>query len=251
VRTIRVRGRTGWLAARPIAHNVLQVDVAASLLPVLPEVQVRVGRLFDLAASPAVIDPHLLRDRRLGALIRRTPGLRVPGAMDGFELALRAVLGQQVSVKAATTLFGRFVETFGEPIATPFADVTHLAPTAGAIADAGLQQIIARGLTRKRAECIAVLARAAADGAIRLDPPADAGELRRQLQALPGIGAWTAEYIAMRALGDPDAFPHSDLGLLRALDVDTPRRLLKHAEAWRPWRAYAAVHLWNSLARGG
>ena len=251
IRTTRIGEHQGWIVARPVSQAVLQVDVAPSLLPVLPELQARLRRLFDLDANPAIIESHLALHRPLGELVRRTPGLRVPGALDGFELALRAILGQQVTVKAATTIFGRFVDTFGKAIETPVPEVDRLVPAADDIADATLQQLIDRGLTRKRAETISLLARAVADGAIRLEPSADTAEVRRQLQDIPGIGVWTAEYIAMRALGDPDAFPHSDLGLLRALKIDKPAELEAIAAVWRPWRAYAALHAWNSLGTGG
>lgn len=250
-RTIRIGAHSGWIIARPGGRGVLQVDMAPALLAVLPDLQMRLRRLFDLDANPAVIDGQLTAHARLGELVARTPGLRVPGAIDGFELALRAVLGQQVSVKAATTLFGRFVDTFGRDVETPLPGLDRLAPTAEDVATATLQQLIDRGLTRKRAETIGLLARSAADGILRLDPSVDADTTRRQLRELAGIGPWTAEYVAMRALGDPDAFPHSDLGLLRALGLDKPAALQAEAEAWRPWRAYAAMHAWNGLSAGG
>lgn len=251
LRTIRVGKHSGWIAARPVSHGVLQVDVAPSLLAALPQLQMRLRRLFDLDANPAIIDAQLEGHPRLAELVRRTPGLRVPGAVDGFELALRAVIGQQVTVKAATTIFGRFVDTFGQAVETPLAHLDRLAPTAEDVAAATLQQLIDRGLTRRRAETVGLLARAAADGLLKLDLPADVHDMRRRLQEIAGIGVWTAEYVAMRALGDPDAFPHADLGLLRALDIDNPRQLQAEAQAWRPWRAYAAVHVWNGRGSGG
>ena len=252
VRALRLGKHSGWIAAEPDAvHNVLRVEVASSLLPVLPELQTRLRRLFDLMANPVVIDRHLTSQRAFKSLVARTPGLRVPGAFHGFELALRAVLGQQITVKAATTVYARFVDTFGGNVQTPFAGIDRVPPTASDIANATLQQLIDRGLTRKRAETISVLSRAAADGALKLDPPVEFADVRETLHEIPGIGPWTSDYIAMRALGDPDAFPHSDLGLLRALQMKKPAMLLSAAEAWRPWRAYAALHLWNSLQQGG
>jgi AraC family transcriptional regulator of adaptative response / DNA-3-methyladenine glycosylase II len=221
------------------------------MLPVLPELQMRLRHLFDLRANPTVIDPLLTSHGRLESLIVRTPGLRVPGALCGYELALRAVLGQQISVQAATTIFGRFVSTFGGAIVTPFDGIDSVAPSAADVANASLQQLIDRGLTQRRAETIATLSKAIAGGEIKLDPSADFIKTRDALQELPGIGPWTAEYIAMRALGDPDAFPHSDLGLLNALKIKKPAKILAMAEKWRPWRAYAAIHLWHSLAQGG
>jgi AraC family transcriptional regulator, regulatory protein of adaptative response / DNA-3-methyladenine glycosylase II len=251
IRTIRVGKHNGWIAAEPGGANLLRVAVGESLLPALPELQARLRRLFDLDANPAVIDDYLVTHAKLRARLQRTPGLRVPGAVSGFELALRAVLGQQITVKAATTIFGRFVDTFGTQVDTPFADIDRVAPAAGDVANATLQQLIDRGLTGRRAETVRVLARQAADGTLHLDPPAEFASVRAALQEIPGIGPWTAEYVAMRALGDPDAFPHSDLGLLNALSIDKPAELQSLAEKWRPWRSYAALHLWHGLGQGG
>ncbi len=251
LRTVRLGQHRGFIEAQPLGPNLLGVRVPTSLLPVLPELRVRLRRLFDLDANPTVIDPLLRAHPQLAARVERTSGLRVPGAFNGFELALRAVLGQQITVKAATTIFGRFVEVFGSSLATPEPDVNRLAPDAADVASASLQQLIDRGLTRRRAETVQALARAVADGAVRLDPPVDFIAMRGALQELPGIGPWTAEYVAMRALGDPDAFPHSDLGLMSALGVDKPAALLALAEAWRPYRAYAALHLWHGYSAGG
>ncbi len=251
IRTVRLGQHVGWIAAEPIRDNLLGVEIAKSLLPVLPELQSRLRHLFDLNASPSVIDSQLNPHKQLRSLVVRTPGLRVPGAISGFELALRAVLGQQIAVKAATTIFGRFVTTFGAKIETPYVGIDHLVPDANDIANATLQQLIDRGLTRMRAETVSVLARAVADGKVMLDPHTDSETTRLALQELPGIGPWTAEYIAMRALGDPDAFPHSDLGLLHALKIDKPKKLYTLSEKWRPWRAYAALHIWNGSAQGG
>ena len=249
IRTVRIGKHAGWIAASPAAANLIRVDVAPTLLPVLADLQTRLRRLFDLHANPAVIDAFFAKQKELRGFASRTPGLRVPGAISGFELALRAVLGQQVTVKAATTIFGRFVTTFGMPIATPYLDIDHIAPDAADIANASPQQLIDRGLTRQRAATVAALSRSVADGTIQLTPPADFQLTRSALQEISGIGPWTAEYIAMRALGDPDAFPHSDLGLLRALRIEKSSQLLSRCEAWRPWRAYAALHLWHSRPR--
>jgi AraC family transcriptional regulator of adaptative response / DNA-3-methyladenine glycosylase II len=251
MRTIRIGKQSGWIAAEPERPNLLRVEVSASLLPVLPELQARLRRLFDLDANPSAIESHLASHATLRARLKHAPGLRVPGAICGYELALRAVLGQQITVKAATTIFGRFVDTFGASIATPFDNINRIAPRAEDVANASLQQLIDRGLTRKRAETVSVLSRAAADGALRLEPPAEFDATRESLQEIPGIGPWTAEYVAMRALRDPDAFPHSDLGLLHALKIEKPAKLQALAEKWRPWRAYAALHLWHGLGSGG
>jgi AraC family transcriptional regulator of adaptative response / DNA-3-methyladenine glycosylase II len=252
LRTVQVDGVRGWIGARPLPQrDALQIEVAAPLLPVLTPVLARVRRMFDLDANPRVIAEHLRGDARLRTLLRRRPGLRVAGAFDGFELALRGVLGQQVTVKSATTLFGRFAATFGAAAETPHAQLQRYAPTAQAVAQASLQQLIDVGLTRQRASTVSALARAVAGGALSLEPGAALESTREKLLALPGIGPWTATYVAMRALGDTDAFPPGDLGLMKALAVAHPRELQARSEAWRPWRAYAAIHLWTELASGG
>jgi len=251
LRTVRLGQHRGFILVQPLGPSLLGVQVASSLLPVLPELRARLRRLFDLGANPSAIESCLRRQPELRTFVKRTPGLRVPGALSGFELALRAVLGQQISVKAATTIFGRFVETFGSKVETPDPDVDRIAPDAADLANANLQQLIDRGLTQKRAETVRALARATADGAVKLEPPVDFATMRGLLQELPGIGPWTAEYIAMRALGDPDAFPSSDLGLLNALKLEKPAALQGMSEAWRPFRAYAALHLWHGSSAGG
>lgn len=252
LRTVAIGAHQGWLAAAPLSDiAALQITLSASLLPVLPQVLARLRRTLDLDANAPVIDAHLGADLRLAALVQITPGLRVPGAFDGFELALRAILGQQVTVKAATTLFGRFARTFGTAISTPHAALTHLAPRAEVVAQASSQQLIDLGLTTRRAETISRMAQAVASGAISLEPAPDPDAVMAAMQELPGIGPWTAHYIAMRALRHPDAWPDGDLGLLHALQLTSHRELRAAAEPWRPWRSYAALHLWNAAAQGG
>ena len=207
----------------------------------MTQVLSRTKHLFDLSAHPVEIETHL------GELAIAHTGLRVPGAFDGFELAVRAVLGQQVSVRAATTLAGRFNKTFGEPIVTPFPELTHLFPSAERIAEVEIDEIISLGIIRSRANTILFLARAVADGSVVLKPGCDPDRVISRLKELPGIGEWTAQYIAMRALSWPDAFPHTDLGLYKALGKNRPLKVLEMADSWRPWRAYAAMHLWKSL----
>ena len=193
-------------------------------------------------------------------LLLQSPGLRPPGCWNGFELAVRAILGQQVTVKGATTLTGRLVEKFGKALhaASPgrltsrsaagdTPGLTHIFPVPEAIAEADVASI---GLPAARAESIRAIARAVAANRISFTGVVDAVEFRRQLCELPGIGPWTAEYVAMRALRDPDAFPSSDLGLLKAAAIESPRELEARAEPWRPWRAYAAMCLWNGLGNG-
>jgi AraC family transcriptional regulator of adaptative response / DNA-3-methyladenine glycosylase II len=254
LRTVRLGTHTGWIAAEldpSPTRNLLRVEVAPTLLPVLTMLQPRLRQLFDLDANPLVIEAHLRQDRRLAKQVGATPGLRVPGAIDGFELALRAVLGQQVTVKAATTLFGRFVQAFGDTVQTPYPGLDRLAPRAADVAQASQQQLIDLGLTRRRAETVRQLALAVADQGLRLEASVDNAAVLAALQAIAGIGPWTAQYIALRALADPDAFPVGDLGLLKALKLTRPAELQVAAEHWRPWRGYAALHLWNSLGKGG
>jgi AraC family transcriptional regulator, regulatory protein of adaptative response / DNA-3-methyladenine glycosylase II len=210
----------------------------------------KLRNLFDLDARPDVIANHLAVDSHLGEGFSRHPGLRVPGAFDGFELAVRAVLGQQISVRAATTLAGRFAEALGEPVATPFPALTRLSPSPARVAGARLDELTPLGLVSARGECLRTLARAVCDKAISLESGPDPVASMERLMTLPGIGSWTAQYIAMRGLRWPDAFPHADLGLRKALGGRSAREVLALAERWRPWRAYAAMHLWNGSTNG-
>ncbi len=212
---------------------------------------VRAARaLFDLDADPAAINDVLAADRSLEPLVRKRPGMRVPGAVDGFEMAVRAVLGQQVSVRRATTLTGRLVGQFGERLARADGGLTHAFPTPERLASADLSGI---GVTGARATTLHRLARAAADGRIDLGPGADRERTAAALLELPGLGPWTVAYIAMRALRDPDAIPLTDLGIRRALDrLGVPSKPMDRSvrtQVWRPWRAYAAMHLWASLTK--
>jgi 3-methyladenine DNA glycosylase/8-oxoguanine DNA glycosylase len=190
----------------------------------------------------------------LEPLVRSRPGLRVPRAWDPFELAVRAVLGQQVSVRAATTLAGRLAERYGRPISRPRGRLERLFPTAQALAGVDPLGI---GLTRAREETLRGLARAVASGSLRLDATLTPQETAERLLALPGVGPWTAQYVLLRALGEPDVFPCGDLGLRRALanghGLPSAQEIERTAEPWRPWRSYAALHLWmaNGAAQNG
>jgi AraC family transcriptional regulator, regulatory protein of adaptative response / DNA-3-methyladenine glycosylase II len=196
-------------------------------------------RLLDLDADPASVDAVLSGDQALAPLVAARPGLRVPGAVDGFELAVRAVVGQQVSVPGARTLAGRLAGAFGEPLAEPDGALTVAFPTAQALADADLGGPTL-GLTGARVRALRALAVEVAAGRLVLDPGGDRDDARVRLTSLPGVGSWTAEYIAMRALADPDAWPGTDLVLRRQLAA-----VGADPERWRPWRAYGAMHLWN------
>lgn len=212
----------------------------------LPAAVQRCRRLLDLDADPTSISAHLTKDPLLGPLARKAPGMRVPGTVDGSELAIRAVLGQQISVAAARTTVGRLVSKLGEPLSTSEGALTHLFPTAHAIANA--DQAVFSGPLRRR-QTLQRLAGALAENRIVIDPGSDRDEVRSQLLAIPGIGSWTADYIAMRALADPDAFLPTDLGVKRAFaqlgKPTSANDITDIANRWRPWRAYALQHLWS------
>jgi AraC family transcriptional regulator of adaptative response / DNA-3-methyladenine glycosylase II len=261
-RTVALDGVEGVLTITPDAegdHLVLRTPVASA--PHLIEVVERVRTLLDLTADPGVIEGQLTGDPEL-ARLGVPSGLRVPGAWDRFELAARAILGQQVTVKGATRLSGRLVRAIGRRLSdsasrdraegdAPVSEsLAWIFPGPEDVARAATRELAAIGIPGARAAAIRGLARAVADGAPVLEPAADLAEAVARLTALDGIGEWTAQYIAMRALREPDAFPSGDLGLRRALaDGDkplTPRALATRSEPWRPWRAYAAVRLWTA-----
>jgi len=221
------------------------------ILSDLRDLQTAVARcrqLLDLDADPVAIWEALRGVPLLGALVRRDPGRRVPGAADGFELAVRAVIGQQVSVPGARTVAGRLVLAAGDPLPAPLGAVTHLFPTPAALVELAEHDPGTFSMPAGRRRALVALAHAVDAGDVVIDPGADPAELRRSLVALPGIGPWTAEYVAMRALRDPDAFMPTDLGIRRgavALGLpDDPTRLRDMTAHWRPWRSYAMAHLW-------
>jgi AraC family transcriptional regulator, regulatory protein of adaptative response / DNA-3-methyladenine glycosylase II len=242
-RTISVNGSSGYFSVSlDERDSALLARVRFSNPCSLFLITERIRQIFDLNADWPAIEEVLGADPALADLVGSLPGLRIPGCWNGFELAVRAILGQQVSVKGATTLAGRLAKSFGQPFSG--ADgLTHLFPTPEALADAKLTGI---GVTRARAASIQALARAVNRGEIRFDGAVDSEAFVARLQEVPGIGKWTAQYVAMRALGDPDAFPSGDLFLLRALSMTDASELDKRAEAWRPWRAYAAIYLWST-----
>jgi AraC family transcriptional regulator of adaptative response / DNA-3-methyladenine glycosylase II len=246
LRTLRidVKGKTitGWVSVTPSRkRSALRAKVSASLAGALPIVLARVKHLFDLSCHPEEIA------ETLGPLASAHPGLRLPGAADGFEVAVRAILGQQVTVKAAATIAGRFVEAFGDSLETPYPFLTRVFPRPQAIAALDPARIAERGIIASRARAIVALAREMAEGRLRLDPTAEVNATVAALEALPGVGPWTAQYIAMRALAWPDAFPHPDVAVLKAMKETNGKRALETAESWRPWRGYAVLHLWKSL----
>ncbi len=236
----------GWLCCRfvPERHEV-HVQAAPALAPVLGAVLQAVRQALDLDADPERIDPLLAQVPG-----PERPGLRLPGAIDGFEQAVRIVLGQQITVKAARTLTERLVQRLGRPVTTPFPALTHLFPDAATLAAADAETIGTLGIVRQRVRALQALARAVHEGQIDLHRGAPLEPTLAALKALPGIGDWTAQLIAMRVLAWPDAWPASDIGLMNALGSRDPRLISQRAEAWRPWRAYAVMKLWQSLETG-
>ena len=244
-RTVKLEGRSGVvLAENTAARSHLNVAVSLSLLPVLMPLLARLRRLFDLDAEPAVVDAHL-EQHGLASLVERRPGIRIPGALDGFEVALRSlILGLDRPVEAAHDLLVRVACTLGEEIQTGIPALCRLAPSAERVAEAGPEALESVGVPRPAAEAIAGVARALASGAIRLEPGRDVGPTHRALMELEGVGERLATLIVMCALAWPDAFPASDPALQRAAGTSSRRALRERAEHWRPWRAYAAQHLW-------
>lgn len=245
-RTVKLGKASGWIAVTQAPQkNALLVEFSNSLTPVLPALLSRLRNLFDLNARTDLIVSHFEQDPMLGKAVAQNPGLRVPGTFDGFELAIRAILGQQVTVKAATTLACRFVETFGEPIKTPFPELTRLAPTPSLIARTSMEKIVPLGIITRRASSIIALAQACEADTLRLEIGGRPEQTIARLMTIPGIGAWTAHYIAMRALGWPDAFLKEDIALRNKLGGLSPKQAEAISHAWHPWRSYAVLHLWN------
>lgn len=250
-RSIEVDDESGTIEVMPAADGSylsvrMQLPATARLAQVIDSVR----RVFDLSADPVRIAADLGADATLRPAVRAQPGLRVPGAWDPFELTVRAVLGQQISVKAATTIAGRIARTFGKPLGTdPSSPVTHVFPRPEALRDADLRSV---GLTTARAQTVRNVAAAAGAGTLPRDGSRGLEATVDSLREIGGIGVWTAQYIAMRAFSEPDAFPEGDLGLRRAVSSEgtliSNADLSRMAERWRPWRAYAAMYLWTGAA---
>jgi AraC family transcriptional regulator, regulatory protein of adaptative response / DNA-3-methyladenine glycosylase II len=262
-RTISLGGAHGTIVVRPLrqkwadgrsTQHALVATIRYPDITALPVIVDRIRRIFDLGADPTIIAEHLSMDRDLAPLVAKRPGLRVPGAWDGFELAVRGILGQQITVAAATRLAGKLVADCGSPLPPsddPDApDLRYVFPSPERLAGRNLATTL--GMPGARAAALLALAAASSANPRLFEAGHSLEESVSHLRTLPGIGEWTAQYIAMRALREPDAFPAADIGLLRALATaqgrPTPVELLQRAEAWRPWRAYAALHLWTSDA---
>ncbi len=247
-RTVHLGDRKGWMRVTQSKKKpALLLEFPPALTPVLPALLNRVRDLFDLNARPEIISRHLRKDARLAAAVRANPGLRVPGAFNGFELGLRAILGQQVTVKAATTIAGRFAAAFGEPIETPFPELNRLTPAPARIARASVDAMARLGVLSARCKSIIALAQTQVSGNLSFDGgnQHDPEQTIAQLTEIPGIGAWTAHYIAMRALRWPDAFPKEDIAVRNKLGGVTAKQAEEISQAWRPWRSYAVLHLWG------
>jgi len=253
-RSIGLGGAQGLITVEPAAGERLAVSLRFPRISALPAIIARVRRIFDLAADPVAIGAHLAGDPALAPLVAARPGLRTPGAWDGFELAIRAILGQQITVAAARGLAAKLVQAHGEPLpsdlAAAGAGLTHVFPSPARLANA---DFAALGMPRARAAALAALTAAVQADPLIFGPKRSLEDAVGALRALPGIGEWTAQYIALRELREPDAFPAADVGLMRALGALEGRRpgageLSARAAAWRPWRAYAALHLWASMS---
>ena len=245
-RSIGLDGAQGTVAVEFASGNALRATIRFPKLSALPAIIARLRRVFDLAADPVAISAHLAQDPTLAPLVKARPGLRVPGAWDGFELAMRAVLGQQITVAAAARLAGKMVAAYGERLAAPDGEITHVFPEPKALAAADLATL---GMPRARAAALSAVAAAAIADPHLFDATSNLEDAIRRLRSIKGVGEWTAQYIALRQLREPDAFPAADIGLMRAIASHDGRahssaELLQRANTWRPWRAYAAQHLW-------
>jgi AraC family transcriptional regulator of adaptative response / DNA-3-methyladenine glycosylase II len=241
-------GRFAVIALTPDpANQLVRLDVSSDHRLDRPALVRDARRAFDLDADPESIDAVLARDTTLAPLVRRTPGIRVPGTFDAFELVMRAIFGQQVSVSGARTSLGRFAARFGTPIDPPTGELTHLFPTAERVAEISPEAL---AVPRARAEAIRRVGELVASGKLNLSGGSRLGEALQILGEVHGIGPWTLAYVAMRALCDPDAFLAGDLGVRKGFEIlglpTTSSEVLERAEKWRPWRAYAVMHLWNA-----
>ena len=247
-RTLTVDGQRGVVIVTPRKDDALSAEIRFADMRSLPAVIARIRRVFDLSADPSLIGAHLSQDPVLARLVAARPGLRAPGAWDGFELAVRAILGQQITVTAARGLAAKLVQTYGEPIddrAAAEFGLSRVFPSPQRLVG---EDIAALGMPRARGAALEGLARTVAQDPSIFAPRSDLDSAIAALKALPGVGEWTAQYIALRELREPDAFPQADIGLMRAMADEagvrpTADQLFARSQAWRPWRAYAAQHL--------
>lgn len=246
-RTIQIRNKRGYIRVwHDTMDQVVRVEASSTLIPVLAMILSRLRYLFDLDAEPVRISEDLSRDTILRRLLKQNPGLRVPGAFDGMELAVRAILGQQVNVRVATVFSGRLVAALGDPIITGNQALTHTFPTPQRLASATISELVTLGIVERRARSIIALSEEISMGRLHVGVDGSPEIIMRKLLKIPGIGPWTAHYIAMRALCWGDAFPKEDIGLRNKLGGVTIAEVEKIAEKWRPWRSYATLHIWQN-----
>ncbi len=247
-RTIEINNHRGIVkVTNNEKRSALELTISEELTPVISQVLVRIKHLFDVNAQPELIANHLNQKNLPGDFSKNSFGLRVPGAFNGFELTIRAVLGQQVTVKAARTLSGRFSEYFGDPIETDFEELNRMSPSPERIARATLDDICSLGIVSARANAIIEIAQRVLDQRLTLEPGGDPNLVIQQLLDIKGIGPWTSQYIAFRVLRWPDAFPKEDIGIRNALGRPSPKQALEISQSWSPWRSYAVLHLWDTL----
>ena len=248
-RTVNLGGRKGWIkVTQAKKKNALMLEFTHSLTPALPALLSRLRDLFDLNARPDLVSRQLRKDKLLAPLVKANPGMRVPGAFNGFEMGLRAILGQQVTVRSATIVAGRLAAAFGESINTPYPELSRLTPAPARVARASVDEIAELGVVSARCKSIIALARAQVSGELSLDRGThnNPDVAIQRLAELPGIGQWTAHYIAMRALRWPDAFPKEDIAVRNNLGGVSAKRAEEMSQAWRPWRSYAVLHVWRN-----
>ncbi|MEZ3497930.1 AlkA N-terminal domain-containing protein [Pantoea sp. KPR_PJ] len=247
-RTVALGRCRGWISVSHLPQkNALQLTFSTSLTPVLPVLLRRLRDLFDLDAQPQLIAARLGQDALLAPSLAKNPGLRVPGAFDAFELGVRAIIGQQVTVKAATTVSSRFAAAFGEPCETPFPDLTRYAAQPARVASLTVDDVAPMGIVSARSRAIIAFAQAYAGNRVRFNATQSPDVVMKALVALPGIGPWTAHYIAMRAMRWPDAFPKEDIAIRNNLGGLKPSEAEARSQRWRPWRSYAVMHIWENL----
>ncbi len=239
---------SGWIkVGNKPEKNILTVAASENLLHVMPQILARIKRLFDLYCDPEIISEKLIAMNKIRSGLF-SPGIRIPGSFDTFETSVRAILGQQISVKAAAAIAGKIVKALGTPVDTGFEKINAVFPSPEKITEDGARERLqACGVTKARSETIYRLAEAVTAKKINLDYSADPEKEIGKLISIPGVGNWTAQYIALRVMGWPDAFPETDAGIKKALSPNTPDEILQIAGEWRPWRGYAAHSLWNSI----
>jgi len=248
-RTVQLGAYKGWYS---VAHSQkdlhLSVQISHNLHPIVAEVIAKIKRQFDVHANPLKINAKLEKDSILRQSVLSNPGLRSPGSFDPFEMLIRVILGQRISVKAATTLMNRYVSTFGEVFKTPVAGLNRISPLPKVVAKADAGRVASLGIPYKRAETIITVSKAFDQGRLNFAPDTDLEKLRTALAEIPGIGPWTIEYMLMRGISWPDAFPTADLGVQKALGANSKKEIEAISQSWQPYRSYATHHLWKMIS---